>query len=75
MLFFFVLFLVTIPKGDIIIEEGEPLEIYCKLHDNYVEEIEKSGKVASDHITFYRNNASLPEELVSDTYVKKLRED
>lgn len=54
-------FIVTYPKGDIILEEGQSLEIFCHLNEDYVEKYDDDS---SKHITFYKDNSRIPEETV-----------
>lgn len=54
-------FIDTVPSGDIIIEYGKPLDIYCVLNDDFVE---NNGPNSSLRLSFYRGNDPLPSEMV-----------
>ncbi|CAH0385116.1 unnamed protein product [Bemisia tabaci] len=56
----FLCFSVTIPRGDIILEEGQELRIRCELNVNHVEVQDKNAS----SLYFVRNETEVPGELV-----------
>ena len=62
---FFFAVSVTIPQGDIILQDGDPLELYCVLNLTHPA---TKGRNAS-HLTFYRENKK-----ISSDYLKVLNE-
>lgn len=52
---------VTVPAGDIIIEYGKPLIIYCKLHERFM----RKNNMTSENISFIRNNDTVLSEMVT----------
>lgn len=60
-------FLDTIPDGDIIIEYGQPLDIWCVLNDEFVA---KNGPNSSSRLSFTRGDDQLPDEMVP-TFINK----
>lgn len=62
-------FPVTIPQGDIILQEGDPLELYCILNLTHPA---TKGRNAS-HLTFYRENKRISSDylqIMNDTTLK-----
>ncbi|KAL3290154.1 hypothetical protein HHI36_023517 [Cryptolaemus montrouzieri] len=51
----------TRPKGDVVLEYGNPLDIYCVLHE---EEASKIGENASQYLAFKRSDKLLSREMV-----------
>lgn len=58
-------FLDTVPSGDIVIEYGKPLDIYCILNDDFVK---INGPSSSSRLSFIRGNDHLPSEMVNNVY-------
>lgn len=54
------LFLGTWPEGDIVVEYGKPLRIYCILNQTKVNE--KYPGINASNIYFYRNEKKMPRE-------------
>lgn len=55
--------LVTSPSGDIILEEGNPLEINCTLYPSHHQ---AQGRNASD-LTFYQGDKEVPPKYITIT--------
>ncbi|XP_044765029.1 cytokine receptor [Coccinella septempunctata] len=51
----------TVPKGDIVIRYGEPLDIYCILNENAAKSF---GPNASQKLTFTRGTKNLNSEMI-----------
>lgn len=51
----------TIPDGDIIIEYGQPLDIWCVLNDEFVK---NNGPNSSSRLSFTHGDDHLPHEMV-----------
>lgn len=51
----------TVPSGDIFLEVGKTLEIYCTLNDNYV----SKGEFTSGNIVFYNGSNLIDQKYVT----------
>ena len=54
-------FLVTIPRGDIILEYGNPLRILCILNNSHSAAVDKN----SSDLVFFLDNSEVPKEFVT----------
>ncbi|XP_018331539.1 cytokine receptor [Agrilus planipennis] len=60
----------TLPRGDINVEYGNPLDITCILNDDYVE---KHGINSSSNLYFTRDGEDLPAEMITLLDSKSIR--
>jgi hypothetical protein len=61
LIFYSCLFSVTIPRGDIILEYGKPLTIFCVLNVSHPVAANKS----SSDLVFFHDSKEVPQDLVT----------
>ncbi|XP_044741513.1 cytokine receptor-like isoform X2 [Chrysoperla carnea] len=60
----------TKPKGDIVLEEGQDLDIYCILNDEYMK---SENHMNSSHLVFDHDSISLRKEMVEIVNASTIR--
>lgn len=60
----------TIPQGDIIKQEGDKLEIFCILHDEYMN---TADHLNSSYLVFQKDDKLLPNEMIEVVNASTIR--